>query len=467
MNEARSNRPAARATSAARSPIGTARRPVRRARPARHPRQDASSAPFCPARPRSMCCAGRMARPGSTLAARAESGCSKASLTSADPIGCASPGPRRFRRPKIRIPSDHCWAISICICSTRVAISSSRRCSAPAVDHRRRRGVRFAVWAPNAARVAIVGDFNAWDPPAPSRCALRHGGGVWELFIPARGTRARATNTTSSGPSGDRLPLKADPLARADRAAARAPPPSSPSPTPHAGTTTPGCKRAASARRRTRRSPSTRCISARGCTPRTGRGSSLLGRSRSSGWCPISSSMGFTHVELLPITEHPFGGSWGYQPLSLFAPSGRFGAPEDFARFVDALPRAPASASFSTGCRRISRPTRMAWRASTAPRSTSISIRARAFTRTGTRCIYNFGRREVQGFLIASALLLARAFPRRRPARRCGRLDALSRLQPQAQANGCRTSMAAARISRRSVSCATSTQSSPNAAPAR
>ena len=54
---------------------------------------------------------------------------------------------------------------------------------------------------------------------------------------------------------------------------------------------------------------------------------------------PYVAEMGFTHVELLPITEHPFGGSWGYQPLGLFAPTARFGPPEGFARFVDACHR--------------------------------------------------------------------------------------------------------------------------------
>ena len=55
---------------------------------------------------------------------------------------------------------------------------------------------------------------------------------------------------------------------------------------------------------------------------------------------PYASDMGFTHVELMPVAEHPFGGSWGYQPLGLFAPSARFGPPEGFARFVDACHRA-------------------------------------------------------------------------------------------------------------------------------
>ncbi len=59
---------------------------------------------------------------------------------------------------------------------------------------------------------------------------------------------------------------------------------------------------------------------------------------------PYVKSMGFTHVEFMPIAEHPFGGSWGYQPLGQFAPSARFGKPEQFARFVDNARTRPDSA---------------------------------------------------------------------------------------------------------------------------
>ena len=82
-----------------------------------------------------------------------------------------------------------------------------------------------------------------------------------------------------------------------------------------------------------RRSRSTRSISASWLRP----GRTLHWDDAADRLIPYLADMGFTHVELLPITEHPFGGSWGYQPLGLFAPTGRFGTPEGFARFVDRL----------------------------------------------------------------------------------------------------------------------------------
>ncbi len=114
--------------------------------------------------------------------------------------------------------------------------------------------------------------------------------------------------------------------------------------------------------------------------------------------------MGFTHIELLPVTEHPFDGSWGYQPIGLFAPTSRFGPPGGLRALRRALPRGRASASSSTGCRRISRPTRTA---SARFDGTALYEHAdprQGFHRDWNTLIYNFGRREVANFLRRNAL---------------------------------------------------------------
>jgi 1,4-alpha-glucan branching enzyme len=118
---------------------------------------------------------------------------------------------------------------------------------------------------------------------------------------------------------------------------------------------------------------------------------------------PYVREMGFTHIELLPVAEHPFTGSWGYQPLSMFAPSGRFGPPAGFARFVDACHSAGIAvivdwvpAHFPTDPHGLARFDGSALYEWLDPRE--------GFHQDWNTFIYNWGRREVQGFLIASAL---------------------------------------------------------------
>jgi 1,4-alpha-glucan branching enzyme len=258
-------------------------------------------------------------------------------------------------------------------------------------------GVRFAVWAPNARAVSVVGDFDTWDPRRhPMR--LRFPSGVWELFIPRLGPGTRY-KFAIIGPDGWRLPLKADPLARATE-----PPPATASvvsdPTPHVWHDE-GWMRQRAHRHDTDAPISIYEMHAASWFHPNGRiptWDELAAR-----LVPYVSEMGFSHIELMPVTEHPFGGSWGYQPLSLFAPSARFGSPDGFARFVDACHRANIGvivdwvpAHFPTDAHGMARFDGTALYEHQDPRE--------GYHQDWNTYIYNFGRREVQGFLIASGL---------------------------------------------------------------
>ncbi|MCW5695751.1 MAG: 1,4-alpha-glucan branching protein GlgB [Bauldia sp.] len=197
-------------------------------------------------------------------------------------------------------------------------------------------GFRFAVWAPNAQRVSVVGDFNEWDGRRhPMR--LRHGAGVWELFLPGihKGQRYKYEIRT---PGGTLLPLKADPIAFAAEH-----PPATAS-ILHGLPDFPPLAEPGSGRFHT--DPRSEPIAIYEChlgswmrVPEEGN-RYLTYRELAARLIPYVAQLGFTHIELLPITEHPFDGSWGYQPVSLFAPTSRFGTPEDFAEFVDTAHRA-------------------------------------------------------------------------------------------------------------------------------
>jgi 1,4-alpha-glucan branching enzyme len=189
-------------------------------------------------------------------------------------------------------------------------------------------GVAYAVFAPSAKRVSVVGDFNLWDG---RRHAMRvRGNGFWEIFVPDAKPGDRYKYEIV-GPDGRLLPLKSDPLAFAAELR-----PSSASvvvdwdtvPRPRAAEGSPNSLHApisiyevhlGSWRRR----------------PHEG-GRWLSYRELAEELPAYAHDMGFTHVEFLPISEHPFDGSWGYQPTGLFAPTSRFGTPADFAALVDA-----------------------------------------------------------------------------------------------------------------------------------
>ncbi len=259
-------------------------------------------------------------------------------------------------------------------------------------------GVRFAVWAPNAQRVSVVGDFNAWDGRRhPMR--KRHGPGVWELFVPRIGAGV-FYKFEMTGPSGETLPLKADPVAWA----AQIPPLTASivvDDLPFAWTDAEWV-----ANRATRQSEGSAIsiyeVHAGSWSPAANMGV--------DGWdrladqlVPYAAGLGFTHIELLPIMEHPFGGSWGYQPLGQFAPSSRLGPPAAFALFVDRCHAAGIGvildwvpAHFPTDEYGLARFDGTALYEHQDPRE--------GFHKDWNTLIYNLGRNEVRAFLIGSAL---------------------------------------------------------------
>jgi len=259
-------------------------------------------------------------------------------------------------------------------------------------------GVSFAVWAPNARRVSVVGDFNGWDGRRhPMR--LRPEAGVWELFVPRLGPGERY-KYEMIGADGALL-LKADPLARCTECPPRTG--SVVAARPDFAWSDGEWMERRAARHRADAPISIYEVHAGSWLRPHGPGSELDWAGLAERLVPYVARLGFTHVELLPIMEHPFGGSWGYQPLSQFAPSARFGSPADFARFVDACHREGIGvildwvpAHFPTDEHGLARFDGTHLYEHADPRE--------GFHQDWSTLIYNLGRREVAGFMMASAI---------------------------------------------------------------
>jgi 1,4-alpha-glucan branching enzyme len=279
-------------------------------------------------------------------------------------------------------------------------------------------GARFAVWAPNARHVAVIGEFNNWNANAPSLGLRQDDSGVWEGEIagvkPGAAYKFRITPRT--GEPFD----KADPCALATeeppRTASRA----------YALDYEWNDGGWMSTRRQRNALDAPISIY-----------ELHLGswRRRDGDWLPYReiaeelaryvSDMGFTHVELMPICEHPFYGSWGYQVTGYFAPTARYGTPQDFKYLVDTLHQAWHRRDARLGALALSRPMRTAWRASTA----RLPVRARRSAPglpPGMALVdLQLRPHEVRAFLLSSALFWLDEYPLRRPARRRRGVDAV------------------------------------------
>ena len=265
-------------------------------------------------------------------------------------------------------------------------------------------GTSFAVWAPAARSVSVVGDFNFWDGRLHMMRALG-GSGIWEIFIPAVGDGARYKFEIRAQ-SGELL-LKADPFAFQTEL-----PPQTAS-IVHASSYVWNDADYLDARAQS--TPLVRPMS----TYEVHLGSwrlNPLEDNRSLTYLELAdelatyvADLGFTHVELLPVMAHPFTGSWGYQVTSYYAPTPRFGSPDDFRAFVDRMHERGIGVILDWVPAHFPRD---AW---ALARFDGTALYEHEDPRRGEHpdwgtLVFNYGRNEVRNFLLANALFWAREF---------------------------------------------------------
>ena len=264
-------------------------------------------------------------------------------------------------------------------------------------------GVLFTVWAPNAARVSVVGDFNNWDG---RRHMMRLMGlsGVWELFIPSlkEGDLYKFEIRDRKGNVFTKLDPYAFHIQKRPENAAKVP---SPAPFPWQD----GEWMEKRSRTDLLKSPASiyevHLSSWRGPGLRELKGKEDFHNYRelATALAAYVRKMNFTHIELLPVNEHPLDQSWGYQTTGMYAPTSRYGTPEDFAFFVDHMHRNGIGVLMDWV------PAHFPKDAFSLGRFDGTALYEHADPRKGEQkdwgtYIYNFGRHEVRNFLIGSAL---------------------------------------------------------------
>jgi 1,4-alpha-glucan branching enzyme len=258
-------------------------------------------------------------------------------------------------------------------------------------------GTHFAVWAPNASRVSVVGDFNIWDG---RRHPMRRRGptGVWEIFVP--GLRDGSTYKYEiRGGDGALLPLKADPVGFGSEH----PPANASVVRKITGDWGDGDWLRSRAAHQNVDAPISVYEVHLGSWRRAPGDRMLSYEELADQLVAYVADMGFTHVELMPISEYPFDGSWGYQPVGLFAPTIRHGTPSEFRIFVDAAHRRGIGVlldwvpgHFPTDAHGLGRFDGTALYEHADPRE--------GFHQDWNTLIFNYGRTEVRNYLVSNAL---------------------------------------------------------------
>jgi 1,4-alpha-glucan branching enzyme len=264
-------------------------------------------------------------------------------------------------------------------------------------EHDGRRGVHFAVWAPNARQIGVAGDFNGWNGAAHPMRQLQQSG-YWEAFVP--GLEAGATYKFEVVDALGRAVLKSDPLGRYFETPPR---------TASIVWDSSGYEwgdaawmAARPAQERWLRRPMSVYEVHLGSWQRSPDGRLQTYREMADRLVGYVKDMGFTHVELLPVMEHPYTGSWGYQVIGFFAPTSRFGTPEDFKFLVDAFHQAGIGVILD-------------WVPGHFPkdqhglaRFDGTALYEHADPRQGEHqdwgtLVFNYGRHEVRSFLLSNA----------------------------------------------------------------
>jgi len=260
-------------------------------------------------------------------------------------------------------------------------------------------GTLFATWAPNADAVSVIGEFNRWDPSAnPLRS--RGSSGIWEGFVPSVGRGARYKYSIRT--RGTRVRFdKADPYGFA---AELRPQTASIVWDLAAFQWGDGAWLAERSRRQEMGAPISIYEVHLGSWKRVPETNGFLTyQDLGEGLAAYCQEIGYTHVELLPVSEHPFDPSWGYQTVGHYAPTSRFGSPDDFKTFVDTLHRAGIGVLLDWVPAHFPRDPHGLATFDGTPLYEHADPRQGEHPDWGTK-IFNFGRNEVRSFLISNAL---------------------------------------------------------------